>query len=187
MHYYFLLAHFSLWRIPRVPPGHYEDLEEIFMAHINPRLDPQATKIRNITRSILPCQAASRIRAKKAKLHGNRHVRRKLDSKLLIAQKQGCACADAAVVHCPVCDFFYDPKDLDFGLMGSWPMVDWRRYHDKVSMAIRWANFYRAGKDDDQWVTFISQAFPKNLIGRHAVFHIFAVSGIDDHLWRHLV
>ena len=157
------------------------------MAHVNPRLDPQATKIRNITRSTLPCKAAARRRAKKAKLHGNRHVRRKLDSKLLIAQKQGCTCADAAVVHCPICDFFYDPKDFDFGHMWYWPMVDWRRDHETLSMAIRWANFYRAGKDDHQWVTFISQAFPKNLIGRHAVFHIFAASDVDHHLWRHLV
>lgn len=99
------------------------------MAHINPRLDPQATKIRNITRSALPCKAGARIRAKKAKLHGNRHVRRKLDSKLLIAHKQGCTCADAAVVHCPVCDFFYDPKDFDFGRMWFWLMVDYRRCH----------------------------------------------------------
>lgn len=66
-------------------------------------------------------------------------------------------------------------------------MVDYRRCHETLSMTKRWANFCRAGKDDHQWVTFISQAFPKNLIGRHAVFHIFSASGIDDHLWRHLV
>ncbi len=161
------------------------------MAHINPRLNPQATKIRDITRSVLPCKAASRLEAKKFKQQGNQLVRRKLNSKLLIAQNQGCACADAAVLHCPVCDFFYDPRDFQYGNFFLWwrnySVVEFRRDHERTSIVIRWANFHRAGKDDHQWVTFVSQAFPKDLIGRHAVFHIFQANDIDEFLRQHAV
>ena len=82
------------------------------MTHINPRLDPQATKIRNITRSTLSCKSTARYGAKKNKLHGNRRVRRKMDSKLLAAEKLGCTCVellDNAI--CAICDFGLEHKD----------------------------------------------------------------------------
>ena len=160
------------------------------MAHINPRLDPQATKIRNITRSTLSCKSTARYGAKQNKRHGNRRVRRKMDSKLLTAQLRGCTCFDLFDDEvCAICDFNFDRNDQDFGFAPrAWgDMVQWRRDHETLSMAIRWSKFHRAGKDDDEWITFISQAFPKDLIGRHAVSHIFGCSRIDMQLWKHLV
>ena len=168
------------------------------MAHINPRLDPQATKILNITRSTLSCKSTARYGAKKNKLHGNRRVRRKMDSKLLAAEKLGCTCLEILDdATCAICDFTFEHKDKDFGFFpctcgqcsgGGWSrMVDVRRDFETLSMAIKWANYNRTGKDDAEWIGFLLRTFPNNLIGRHAVFHILWPSGIKEEVWRHLV
>jgi len=167
------------------------------MAHINPRLDPQAIKMRNITRSTLSCTSTARHGAKKNKLHGNRRVRRKMDSKLFAIQKQGCTCDDFEGKYCSLCDFSYSRKDLDFGVFpctcgicpgkAGWEMVSMRRTFETLSMAIKWANYHRAGKDDNEWIAFLFRSFPKDLVGRHAVFHILQKSDIEEQLWKHLV
>jgi hypothetical protein len=66
-------------------------------------------------------------------------------------------------------------------------MVEVRREFETLSMAIKWANHHRVGKDDAEWIGFLLRTFPNNLVGRHPIIHILWASGIKKEVWRHLV
>lgn len=121
-----------------------------------------------------------------------------MNSKLPAAEKLGCTCIELLVdAICAICDFTFEHKDNDFGFFpctcgqcsggGRSRMVAVSRDFETPSMAIKWANYHRVGKDDADWIGFLLHIFPNNLIGRHAVFHILWSSDIKEEVWRHLV